>query len=198
MANFSALFLQGFRPPKKFTPNIHVQNGRHSSPISLSGTHNLFTAIFCLRGRPKFAKQRIFTAICALAAEIHCNVGHDAGFIASAMPRCGELDCCTTRCGLLQFMECFRGGSTEGVAILLNFCRFSEPVSEGFKWEVGSVGRWMCKFGAPHFCLKFSPNPLKKVFSQIGGKNGRPKFADPRPHGSDPPTSSPLIFHAAE
>ena len=53
IAKFSALFSQGFRPPTKFTPKIHVQNCRHSSPISLSWTQNLFTAIFCLRGRPK-------------------------------------------------------------------------------------------------------------------------------------------------
>ena len=53
MANFSALFFHGFRPPKKFTPKIHVQNCRHSFPISLSWTQNLFTAIFCLRGRPR-------------------------------------------------------------------------------------------------------------------------------------------------
>ena len=50
IANFSALFFQGFRPPEKFTPKIHVQNCRHSSPISLSRTQNLFTAIFCLGG----------------------------------------------------------------------------------------------------------------------------------------------------
>ena len=37
-ANFSALFFQGFRLPKKFTPKIHVQKCRHSSPISLSWT----------------------------------------------------------------------------------------------------------------------------------------------------------------
>ena len=49
---FGSLFFQGFRPPKKLTPKIHVQNCRHSSPISLSWTQNLFTAIFCLRGRP--------------------------------------------------------------------------------------------------------------------------------------------------
>ena len=55
IANVSALFFQGFRPTKKFTPKIHVQNCRLSSPISLSWTQNLFTAIFCLRGRPKDA-----------------------------------------------------------------------------------------------------------------------------------------------
>ena len=54
IANFSALYFQGFRPPKKFTPKIHVQNCRHSSPISLSWTQNLFTAIFCLWGRPTY------------------------------------------------------------------------------------------------------------------------------------------------
>ena len=59
IANFSALFFQGFRPPRKFTPKIHVQNCRHSSPISLSWTQNLFTAIFCLRGRPKIANRNL-------------------------------------------------------------------------------------------------------------------------------------------
>ena len=57
IAIFLALFFQGFRPPKKFTPKIHVQNCWHSSPISLSWTQNLFTAIFCLRGRPRFCKK---------------------------------------------------------------------------------------------------------------------------------------------
>ena len=33
----------------------------------------------------------IFVAICALAAEIHYDVGHDACVTASAMPRYGEL-----------------------------------------------------------------------------------------------------------
>ena len=32
--NFSAFFLQGFRPLQKFTPKIHVQNCRHCFPIS--------------------------------------------------------------------------------------------------------------------------------------------------------------------
>ena len=32
-----------------------------------------------------------FTAICALAVEIHCDLGHDASITAIAMPRCGEL-----------------------------------------------------------------------------------------------------------
>ena len=39
-------------PPPKFTPKVHAQNCRHSSPISLSRTQNFVTAIFCLRGRP--------------------------------------------------------------------------------------------------------------------------------------------------
>ena len=34
--NFSALFLQGFRPrPKKITPIIHAQSRQHSSPTLL-------------------------------------------------------------------------------------------------------------------------------------------------------------------
>ena len=32
-----------------------------------------------------------FSAICGLAVEIHCNVGHDASITAISMPRCGEL-----------------------------------------------------------------------------------------------------------
>ena len=32
-----------------------------------------------------------FPAICALTAEIHCDVDHDASITAIAMPRCGEL-----------------------------------------------------------------------------------------------------------
>ena len=65
-ANFSAnidgeFFLWFFRPffsrvsgsPIKFTPKIRAQNCRHSSPISLSRTQNLFTPIFCLQRRPK-------------------------------------------------------------------------------------------------------------------------------------------------
>ena len=55
IANFSALFFQGFRSPKKFTPKIHFRNCRHSYPSSLSWTQNLFTAILCLRGRPKYS-----------------------------------------------------------------------------------------------------------------------------------------------
>ena len=59
IANFSALFFKGFRPPKKFTPKIHVQNCRHSSPISPSWTQNLFTAIFSAYGGDQaFGGQR--------------------------------------------------------------------------------------------------------------------------------------------
>ena len=56
MANFDSelfgLVFPGLQATQKFMPKIHVQNYRHSSPISLSWTQNLFTAIFCLRGRP--------------------------------------------------------------------------------------------------------------------------------------------------
>ena len=37
------------------------------------------------------ATQSIFNAICALAEEIHSEIGHDASITASAMPRCGKL-----------------------------------------------------------------------------------------------------------
>ena len=36
------------------------------------------------------------TAICALAAEIHCDVGHDASITAITMARCDELRTATT------------------------------------------------------------------------------------------------------
>ena len=48
-------------------------------------------AVRCALQKITFAMRYIFTAICALAAEIHCDVGHDASIIAIAMPRCGEL-----------------------------------------------------------------------------------------------------------
>ena len=38
-----------------------------------------------------FAMRCIFIAICTLAAEIHCEIGHDAGITARQMPRCGDL-----------------------------------------------------------------------------------------------------------
>ena len=62
----------------------------------------------------------VFTAICTLAEEIHCNVGHDAGIIASAMflflPRCGELrfpSPVLCPCPCLGHIE--KGGNGEGV-----------------------------------------------------------------------------------
>ena len=44
----------------------------------------------CASQKIAFAMQCVFSGICALAAEIHCNVGRDAGITASAM-RGGEL-----------------------------------------------------------------------------------------------------------
>ena len=58
-ADFSALFLQGFRPPQKFAPKIHVQNSRHSSPTSHFRTQTFLTLIFYLRftGETNFFAQ---------------------------------------------------------------------------------------------------------------------------------------------
>ena len=39
--------------------------------------------------RITFAMRCIFAAMYALAVEIHCDVGHDARIIASAMPQYG-------------------------------------------------------------------------------------------------------------
>ena len=44
----------------------------------------------------------IFTAICALIAEIPCDVGHDASITAREMPRCGELSWCALPKNLLR------------------------------------------------------------------------------------------------
>ena len=48
-----------------------------------------------------FAMRCIFTAICILTAEIHCDVGRNGSIAARAMPRCGELrlqtDICSRR-----------------------------------------------------------------------------------------------------
>ena len=53
MANYSALFFQNFRPPKKLKPKVHAQNRRHSGPILLCRTQIFSTPIFCLRKRPR-------------------------------------------------------------------------------------------------------------------------------------------------
>ena len=50
---FSLVFCRVSGPSKKFTPKIH----RHSSPSSLSWAQMFFTAIFCLQGRPKDARN---------------------------------------------------------------------------------------------------------------------------------------------
>ena len=47
-------------------------------------------SVMCI-AETTFAMRCIFTAICTLAAEIQCDVGHDASITASAMLRCGEL-----------------------------------------------------------------------------------------------------------
>ena len=57
IANFSALFFQGFRPPKKFTPKIHVQKCRHSSPISLFLNPKFIHGDFLLTGETKIYRR---------------------------------------------------------------------------------------------------------------------------------------------
>ena len=55
------------------------------------------------------------------------------------------------------------------------------------------MGRWICKFGAPRFCLRFSPNPFKtSIFPQIGGKNGAPQICRSNAPRIQPPTYNPL------
>ena len=67
----------------------------------------------------------VFTAICALTAEIHCDVGHDASIVAGAMPGCGELKShggMISRAGIMAQVTCSRflllatrqAGQTEG------------------------------------------------------------------------------------
>ena len=49
-------------------------------------------------------------------------------------------------------------------------------------WGVGSAN-----LGRPIFASIFPQTPLKQVFSsKLGAEMGRPKFADPTPHGSNP------------
>ena len=55
------------------------------------GPKEAISAVPCASQEVTFAMQCLFTAICALAAEIHCDVGHDASITALAMPRCGDL-----------------------------------------------------------------------------------------------------------
>ena len=45
----------------------------------------------CALQKITFAMRCVLTAIWAIAAEIHCDVGHDASITAIAMPRRGEL-----------------------------------------------------------------------------------------------------------
>ena len=63
--DFFGLVFPVFKPPPPPPPKkkeIHAQNRRHSSPISLSRTHIFVTPIFWLRGRPK--KQLAFRMAC--------------------------------------------------------------------------------------------------------------------------------------
>ena len=70
-------------------------------------------------------------------------------------------------------------------AELFMFSGFSQRVLNG---GVGSVGRWICKFGAPHFFPNSRENAcFKGIWGKFEAKMGRPKFADPTPHGSNPP-----------
>ena len=48
-------------------------------------------AVRCVSPKITFPMRCMCTAICALAAEVHCDVSHDAGITATVMPRCGEL-----------------------------------------------------------------------------------------------------------
>ena len=47
-------------------------------------------AVRCASQKIIFAMRSIVIVIGTLAAEIHCNVGHDADIAVIAMPRCGE------------------------------------------------------------------------------------------------------------
>ena len=58
---------------------------------ALDETKQAISAVRCASRKLTFAMQCMFTAVCALAAEIHCDIGNDASFVASAMLRCGEI-----------------------------------------------------------------------------------------------------------
>ena len=50
-------------------------------------------------------------------------------------------------------------------------------------WGVGSAN-----LGRPIFALDLQENAcFKGIWGKLGAKMARPKFADPTPHGSDPP-----------
>ena len=57
---------------------------------SLQGPKQAIYALRYASQRIIFATQCIFIRLVVFASEIHCDVGHDAGIIASAMPQCGE------------------------------------------------------------------------------------------------------------
>ena len=65
------------------------------------------------------------------------------------------------------------GAVTPGLSRECNVTFFSE----GFKWGIGSVGRWICKFGAPIFAPNFRENAcFKGVWGKFEVTVGRPKF----------------------
>ena len=66
IANFSALFLQGFNPPPP--EKNHAQNGQHSSPISHFKTPNVFSPTFCLRGRTSIVGHALYLCLTLLHA----------------------------------------------------------------------------------------------------------------------------------
>ena len=62
-------------------------------------------AVRCASQKVTLAMRCIFTAICALAAEIYCDVAKRAS-PASAMPRCGDLACMPDDGGLFRRSWC--------------------------------------------------------------------------------------------
>ena len=135
---FSPEFFSSFlweKVPRK----ILQENPRENPPNSIQQkSSNTFLQI----GRGKNHLCGAFvTAICALTAEIHCHVGHDAGIIASAMPRCIELKALSTirrtakGSGKLMALVAHIAGRCDTIAAIPHVSRYRlREVSTPPKW----------------------------------------------------------------
>ena len=91
-----------------------------------------------------------FIAICALAAEIHCDVGHDAGIIASAMPRCCEFSSALGGCAQQFICKIYMYGPCNVSSVFVVTC---------------VAGCTPCKIHPSHKCEleRFAFVPLSQV-----------------------------------
>ena len=87
-----------------------------------------------------------------MGGSVEKQIHNALGFLPSCGNRCrfSESAVCSSRVRPPSKIELnFKFQNTKVASAKVAF-----DTSEGFKWGVGSVGGWMCKIGAPHFCLQ--------------------------------------------